>query len=109
MKKIKHIALVAHDNRKADMIEWVEWNQTVLHKHKLLSTGTTGKLVEEALAKMRRRDDGGAQPGVEFDPPGRGRVGLGTGAAPRNLLASVDARIMPLPFHHRRSGLMTNA
>ncbi len=65
VKKIKHIALVAHDNRKADMIEWVEWNQTVLHKHKLLSTGTTGRLVEEALAKMRRRD-GGAQPGVEI-------------------------------------------
>ncbi len=66
MKKSKHIALVAHDNRKADMIEWMEWNQSLLHRHKLLSTGTTGKLVEEALAKMRRRDSGGTMAGVEI-------------------------------------------
>ncbi len=54
MKKIKHIALVAHDNRKADMVEWVEWNQALLRKHKLICTGTTGKLVEDALARKRR-------------------------------------------------------
>jgi methylglyoxal synthase len=58
MKKTKHIALVAHDNRKADMIEWVEWNQRLLRKHKLISTGTTGRLVEEALAKMGGKDGG---------------------------------------------------
>jgi methylglyoxal synthase len=56
LKKSKHIALVAHDNRKADLIEWVEWNQRLLQKHKLICTGTKGKLVEEALAKMRRKD-----------------------------------------------------
>jgi len=66
MKKSKHIALVAHDNRKSDMIEWVEWNQSLLHRHKLLSTGTTGKLVEEALAKMHRRDAGTSPSGVEI-------------------------------------------
>jgi len=66
MKKSKHIALVAHDNRKIDMIEWVEWNQSLLRRHKLLSTGTTGKLVEEALAKAHRRDGGAAHPGVEI-------------------------------------------
>ena len=54
MKKSKNktIALVAHDNRKADMIEWVEWNWEKLMKHKLICTGTTGRLVEEAISRM---------------------------------------------------------
>jgi methylglyoxal synthase len=51
MNKIKHIALVAHDNRKQDLIEWVEYNWSKLHHHHLICTGTTGKLVEEALTK----------------------------------------------------------
>ena len=49
MDKIKRIALVAHDNRKKDIIEWVEWNWETLSKHKLICTGTTGRLVEDAL------------------------------------------------------------
>ena len=49
MKKIKNIALVAHDNRKTDLIEWVSFNREILLNHKLVCTGTTGKLVEEAL------------------------------------------------------------
>ena len=48
MKKQKVIALVAHDNRKKDMIEWATWNWKELIPHKLICTGTTGKLVEEA-------------------------------------------------------------
>lgn len=48
-KEKKVIALVAHDNRKADMIEWVKWNKNSLLDHKLICTGTTGKLVENAL------------------------------------------------------------
>jgi methylglyoxal synthase len=52
MKKNKTIALVAHDNRKKDMVEWVEWNWEKLLKHKLVCTGTTGRLVQEALTKM---------------------------------------------------------
>ena len=51
MKEIKNIALVAHDNRKKDLIEWVEWNYVPLIKHHLICTGTTGKLVENALKK----------------------------------------------------------
>jgi methylglyoxal synthase len=65
MKKSKHIALVAHDNRKADLIEWAEWNQRLLRKHKLICTGTTGKLVEDALAKMQRKDAAASAPGVD--------------------------------------------
>lgn len=49
--KVKTIALVAHDNRKGDMIEWVEWNWEKLMRHKLICTGTTGRLVEEAIAQ----------------------------------------------------------
>ncbi|MBK8806866.1 MAG: methylglyoxal synthase [Bacteroidales bacterium] len=49
---IKNIALVAHDNRKSDMIEWVKWNKDILLCHKLTCTGTTGKLVEIALKEV---------------------------------------------------------
>lgn len=58
MKPIKNIALVAHDNRKKDLIEWVEWNWEILVPHKLICTGTTGKLVEEALEKVMEKDSG---------------------------------------------------
>jgi methylglyoxal synthase len=51
MTSIKTIGLVAHDNRKKDLIEWVEWNWEELKEHDLVCTGTTGKLVEEALLK----------------------------------------------------------
>jgi methylglyoxal synthase len=51
MKHQKVIALVAHDNRKRDLIEWVAWNHAILAEHQLVCTGTTGRLVEEALAK----------------------------------------------------------
>ena len=47
----KNIALVAHDNRKQDMVEWVEYNWEQLVHHHLICTGTTGKLVERALQK----------------------------------------------------------
>ena len=49
MQRLKNIALVAHDNRKQDMIEWVEWNYDVLVNHNLICTGTTGRLIEETL------------------------------------------------------------
>ena len=49
MKRNKRIGLVAHDNRKRDLVEWVEWNWEELINHELICTGTTGRLVEEAL------------------------------------------------------------
>ena len=45
----KRIALVAHDNKKAELIEWAVYNKAVLSKHELIATGTTGKLLEEEL------------------------------------------------------------
>ncbi|HEX2393786.1 MAG TPA: methylglyoxal synthase [Bacteroidales bacterium] len=49
MKKLKRIALVAHDNRKKDLLEWVGWNWNNLIDHQLICTGTTGKLIEKLL------------------------------------------------------------
>ncbi len=51
MESTKRIALVAHDNCKKALVEWVEWNWDVLLKHRLVCTGTTGRLVEDALRK----------------------------------------------------------
>lgn len=45
----KTIALVAHDNCKSDLVEWVRWNSAELLKHNLICTGTTGRLIEQAL------------------------------------------------------------
>ncbi len=45
----KAVALVAHDNRKQDLIEWVEWNYPTLIPHHLICTGTTGRLVTAAV------------------------------------------------------------
>jgi methylglyoxal synthase len=57
VEKIKRIALVAHDNRKKDLIEWAEWNYEILIHHKLISTGTTGRFVEEAIKKRLSDND----------------------------------------------------
>lgn len=49
MNKKKMVALVAHDNMKRDLAEWVDWNCNVLATHPLVCTGTTGKMVEKTL------------------------------------------------------------
>jgi len=51
MEVFKKIALVAHDNCKKDLVEWVEWNWKILLDHQLICTGTTGRLVENAISK----------------------------------------------------------
>ena len=45
----KKIALIAHDNKKADLLEWAKFNKGTLLKHELYATGTTGKLLEKEL------------------------------------------------------------
>lgn len=49
MKPRKRIALVAHDNKKKDLIEWSVFNKAVLSRHELFATGTTGTMLEDKL------------------------------------------------------------
>ena len=46
---IKRIAMVAHDNMKAELLQWARFNQDVLRGFDLYSTGTTGLMLEEGL------------------------------------------------------------
>ena len=52
MNKKLTIALVAHDNRKADMIEWAVHNAQFLSKHNMICTGTTGGLIKNAFDEV---------------------------------------------------------
>ncbi len=52
----KRIALVAHDNCKLQLVEWVRWNWKILLAHHLICTGTTGQLVQEALLSEIERN-----------------------------------------------------
>jgi methylglyoxal synthase len=45
----KRIALIAHDNKKSDLIEWVAFNKTLLAGHELFATRTTGRLIADRL------------------------------------------------------------
>lgn len=45
----KKIALVAHDNKKLDLVEWSKFNRDLLAHHKIYATGTTGALLEREL------------------------------------------------------------
>jgi methylglyoxal synthase len=45
----KKIALIAHDHKKPDLLEWVKFNKGTLLQHELFATGTTGKLLEQEL------------------------------------------------------------
>ncbi len=49
MNKVKNIALIAHDNRKEDLLEWARFNKGTLSKHNLYATGTTGHILTEEL------------------------------------------------------------
>jgi methylglyoxal synthase len=49
MSMKKKIALIAHDNRKNDLVEWAKFNRDLLAQHDLFGTGTTGQIISEAL------------------------------------------------------------
>jgi len=49
MSPNKKIALVAHDNKKRDLVEWAKFNRDLLANHKIFATGTTGALLEREL------------------------------------------------------------
>ncbi len=53
----KKVALVAHDFMKKDLAEWVDWNCSVLSKHAMVCTGTTGKMVEKTLLDHKSKNN----------------------------------------------------
>lgn len=61
LPKMKRIALVAHDRMKADLVEWVRWNKDILSQHKLICTGTTGKMLQDLLTMEKE-----SLPGRDF-------------------------------------------
>jgi methylglyoxal synthase len=65
MQRRKKIALVAHDNKKRDLLEWAKYNLDVLAHHKVYATGTTGAVLEQelgfAVARLQSGPLGGDQ------------------------------------------------
>jgi methylglyoxal synthase len=59
MERDKNIGLVAHDNKKRDLVEWARFNKVLLAHHKLYSTGTTGQRLEQELGfEVRKLQSG---------------------------------------------------
>lgn len=69
-RKTKALALVAHDNMKHELAEWVDWNSSKLTPHHLVCTGTTGKMVEKTLCDHREAE------GAEDEPQQALRITL---------------------------------
>jgi len=55
----KKIALVAHDNKKPDLLEWAKFNRDLLAHHKIFATGTTGTFLEKQLGITIKRLESG--------------------------------------------------
>jgi methylglyoxal synthase len=58
MGKKKKIVLVAHDHRKEDLLQWVDFNKYLLSFHELYATGTTGKITEKTGLKITNFQSG---------------------------------------------------
>jgi len=59
MEHDKKIALVAHDNKKRDLLEWAKFNRDLLAHHEVYATGTTGEILERVLGfKINRLQSG---------------------------------------------------
>jgi methylglyoxal synthase len=59
LKAKQNIALVAHDKKKHDLLEWTRYNKALLAQHEIYATGTTGRLIEQELGlKVHRLQSG---------------------------------------------------
>ncbi|MFW5501159.1 MULTISPECIES: methylglyoxal synthase [unclassified Maridesulfovibrio] len=72
MSKVKNIAVVAHDNCKKELLDFVDCNHNILSRHNLVATGTTGGLVEKMI---RERGEQKAEEGYDFKPVHRMKSG----------------------------------
>lgn len=65
MEHDKKIALVAHDHKKQDLVEWAKFNRDLLAHHEIYATGTTGQILEKELglkiSKLKSGPLGGDQ------------------------------------------------
>jgi methylglyoxal synthase len=68
MTEQKSIAIVAHDNKKQDLLAWAKYNRKVLCQHRLIATGTTGKLLRMEIELSVTRLQRGPLGGDEYDP-----------------------------------------
>ena len=57
--RTRHIALVAHDHKKHELLDWARFNRDLLADHELYATGTTGRLLEEQLGLAVRKFQSG--------------------------------------------------
>jgi methylglyoxal synthase len=57
--RTRHIALVAHDNKKHELLDWARFNRDLLADYELYATGTTGRLLEEQLGLAVRKFQSG--------------------------------------------------
>jgi len=53
--KTKQVALIAHDNKKKELVEWVEFNKERFAKCELFATGTTGRIIEDKIKQKVTR------------------------------------------------------
>jgi methylglyoxal synthase len=51
----RNVALIAHDHRKADLLDWARFNRDVLSRHELFATGTTGQILADELELVVNR------------------------------------------------------
>ena len=49
IEKQKNIALIAHDGKKQELLDWCEWNKAILQQHFLCGTGTTAKMITDRI------------------------------------------------------------
>jgi hypothetical protein len=60
----KRIALVAHDHKKQDLVEWARFNRSIIAQHEIYATGTTGKLLELELGVLVHKLQSGPLGGI---------------------------------------------
>ncbi|MDD8014784.1 MAG: methylglyoxal synthase [Acidobacteriota bacterium] len=88
--KRKRIALVAHDNKKKDLLEWASFNKGSLEEHELFATGTTGEILEKELGLEIHRFKSGPLGGDQ-------QIGAGIASGEIDFLIFFWDPLQPMP------------